>query len=143
MDYETAARIVSFINKHIKGLYVVGSIRRREDINNDIDFITTKNLDVILDNFRKIFDDIDIKVEGDKYVDFKVGDIEINIWKANNKIEYNHMKILRTLDKGHTIGLRRMAKEKGMRLSEKGLYNFRTKNYTTFKTLGELKRMLK
>jgi DNA polymerase (family 10) len=141
MEYNYIKKITNHIQKYIKGLYIVGSIRRKEEIVNDIDFVTKKDIDEIIKDFSNLYD-IYIDTMGDKYTSFSIlignNAIKVNIWKANDKYEYDQTKTLRTLDKGHYIALRKLAKNKGFRLSESGLYDHNNGHFIHFKNKKEL-----
>jgi DNA polymerase/3'-5' exonuclease PolX len=146
MEYNYIKKITNHIQKYIKGLYIVGSIRRKEEIVNDIDFVTMKDLPSLLQQFASLYD-IVITALGEKYTSFTLTsddfDVEVNIWKADDEYEYVQNKILRTLDKGHYIGLRKLANKKGLKLTEKGLYDSTNKHYIHFKNKKELIKLLK
>ncbi len=123
MDYKYAKNFVSLIKKHIPGLYITGSIKRKEKTINDIDFITLKKLDKIYDKFKKYFGDrISEKKGGDKFISFEINGHKIDIWKANDKSELFFKRLLHDLDKGHVIGLHNKAKKLGYSLTENGLF---------------------
>ena len=69
--------------------------------------------------------------------------ISVDIWKANNMYEYKFLKWMRTMDKEHNIGYRLMAKNKGLLLSDRGLYDREIDHYYTFDTLENLIKFLK
>ena len=148
MDYYRAIEFVNEINNYIPGLYIVGSIRRKEEIINDIDFVTKRPMIDVIDDFSIYFGDkMQIEKEGNKYSKIKVtdpyymrGSIDIDIWATESDEEFKFTKWLRSMDKGHVIGLCRKADIQGLRLSTKGLY--RGKESIPVKTLTELKQML-
>lgn len=129
MDLEEAINFSNVIKMCVKGLHIVGSIKRNEPIVNDIDFITTRDLDDIENDILgcMIPNNIEIKKLGRHYmrIEFKIkynGEkIGVDIWRARTKNEYNIIKIMRGLDKGHNIYLRKRARELGMVLSDKSL----------------------
>jgi DNA polymerase/3'-5' exonuclease PolX len=145
MEYSYADKIATHIQNNIKGLYRVGSIRRKEDIINDIDFITKRDLHDVINDVKELYDYV-LHAFGEKYCSFSIetdkGLKKIDIWRSHNKEEYERMKILRTLDTGHFIGLRKKAKKRGLTLSEKGLHNPLTNEYVHFKNKKELKSLL-
>lgn len=137
MDYNFAKKYSILIKKHIKGLYETGSLIRKEKEIHDLDFITMRNLDDVYEDFKKYFEEqIQDKKGGEKYISFKLRDIHIDIWKADNKTELFFKRFLRSLDKGHTIGLRKIAKNKGYKLTETGLY--RNNELINIKNMKEL-----
>lgn len=126
MNFDRAKTIASHIMYNIKGLYITGSIKRKEDFINDIDFITKRDLNDILLDFDYFYN-IEVKQKGNDYMrlDFicSYGNINIDIWKANDNYEYKFLKWMRNLDKGHNIYYRKLAKDKGLILSDRGLKN--------------------
>ncbi len=86
--------------------------------------------------------------EGKKYVRMEIIDryyikdkpISIDIWSADDETEYKFSKWLKNLDKGHAIGLMIKAREKGLKLSTKGLYE--NEKLIPVKTFVELKKIL-
>ena len=148
MDYYRAIEFINEINNYIPGLYVVGSIRRKEEIINDIDFVTRRPMIDVIDDFSLYFGDkMQIIKEGKKYSKIKItdpyfmrGSIDIDIWATETDTEYKFTKWLRSMDKGHVIGLSRKAEMLGMKLSTKGLY--KGNEEIKVKTLIELKQML-
>lgn len=125
--------------KKIKGLYLVGSANRNEDFN-DLDFVTEYNLNDIIENIKKYYD-VSIIKNGIKFKQLKINNINIDIWKVNNKDELKSIKILRTLDKGHYIGFKKLAKNKNYLLNDKGLFD-ENNNRIIFNNKIELKKIL-
>jgi len=148
MDYYKALEFVNEVNNYIPGLYVVGSIRRKEELIKDIDFITKRPLIDVVDDFSLYFGDkLKIEKEGSKYTKLKItdpyykrGTIDIDIWATETETEYKFTKWLRSMDKGHVIGLCRKAELQGMKLSTHGLYE--GNKSIPVKTLSELKSLL-
>ena len=148
MDYYKALEFVNEINNYIPGLYVVGSIRRKEQLIKDVDFITKRVLEDVIDDFSLYYGDkMTIVKEGKKYGQIKVkdeyykeGSIKIDIWATETPTEFKFTRWLRSMDKGHVIGLCRKAELQGMRLSTKGLYD--EGRLIPVKTLTELKQIL-
>lgn len=124
MLYTDVKPIVKHIQKYIKGLYASGSYRRKEDNVNDLDFITKRNLDEVIDDFKNMYETEIIK-QGDDYAQIKLdldeGPLNIDIWRANDDYEYNFLKWMRDFDKGHNIYYRKLAKDNGYTLSDRGL----------------------
>lgn len=125
MDYEDAKKITDHIQKYISGLYLSGSMRRKEPIVNDIDFITKRPLDNIITDFIYSGYNFKVIINGEEYKQIKfinvISDIVIDIWRARDNYEYKFLKWMRDMDKGHNIFYRKLAKAKGLILSDRGL----------------------
>ena len=147
MKKQIVDNIVRLLDENVKGLYVVGSYRRNEDIINDLDFVTKRDLNDVLRDINRIMN-FDSLVIGPDYVRIRLYythqySISVDIWKANNMYEYKFLKWMRTMDKEHNIGYRLMAKNKGLLLSDRGLYDREIDHYYTFDTLENLIKFLK
>ena len=104
-EIKKVAKKFQKINKQLK-LHIVGSIARKEENPHDIDFVT--NLD--LPNEKKVYH---TKFEGYK----------VDIWQYPNiKIG----KFIRTVDKGHLIGLYKGLKKNGYKLTNEGILDLKT-----------------
>lgn len=143
MDFKEAKKIVDEIKKVNSGLFITGSVKRKSQQVNDIDFITMKNLDSILNNLTKKFTNITILKNGKKHLSLVLDDynIQVDFWKANNKNELFYKRLLRDLDKGHTIYYRKQARKVGLKLTETGLYD-NNNNLLDVGTKKELKNLL-
>jgi len=146
MKFRDANTIARHIEKNIRGLTRVGSLARREDEVNDLDFLTMKDLYCIANEFKELYD-LEICAMGNNVLFMKLntdyGTIDIDIWRV---IGYRHLeraKVLRTLDKGHNIYLRKKAKDMGLTLSEHGLYDKENNINIHFNNLKQLLDILK
>ena len=141
MEYNDALKLAKYIKQNIKGLYIVGSLARKEKIINDIDFVSLIHPYLILNKLSLIFPNINILSKGSKYISVSIPEgVKIDVWFANNKDELNVMKVLRTIDKSHNIGYRKLAKSQGMKLTDKYLQYGDKIIY--FKSEKELKNIL-
>ena len=143
MNYNEALKIVQQIKKVISGLYVTGSVKRKSQQINDIDFITMKDLNLVLDSIIKKFINVTILKNGKKHLSIILDDLDIQVdfWKASNKYELFYKRLLRDLDKGHTIYWRKQARKVGLRLTENGLYD-NNNNLLDISNTKELKNLL-
>lgn len=126
MDYINAKKLSDYIKQNIKGLIITGSLKRKAKIINDIDYLTLRDLDDILAEIEQLFN-IFILKDGDKHksILIKGGNkegIQIDFWRAKNKYELFYKKLLRDIDKGHSIYYKKQAKKMGYKLSDTGLY---------------------
>ena len=53
MNYNKALQIANEIKKKVRGLIITGSLTRGHDIINDIDFLTFRDLDDVVNDFKK------------------------------------------------------------------------------------------
>lgn len=123
----------------IKGLYLVGSAGRNENYN-DLDFITENDLKTCFETIKKLYDDADLIRNGTKYIRIEIDGVYIDVWKAENKEELKAMKIMRTIEKGHNIGYKKLAKKQGYNLNDKGL--FKNNERINFKNEKELRKLI-
>ena len=114
MDYAEAFKLAKEykkINKQLK-LDLVGSLARHEQFINDIDFITTLDLP-----------------NGKKYYKTKFKDMEVDIWKVEDR---KVGKFIRTIDKGHLIGIHKALNNIGYKINPNGIYNKKTNKIIKF-----------
>lgn len=123
--YSDAKHYADFMKKNVKGLYITGSIRRKQETVSDYDFITKRHIQDIVEDFIDCMDDVEIVKQGLKYCSLvaKRGKLEfiIDVWRAGSSYEYFYKKLFHDLDKGHVIGLINKAKEAGYTISDTGL----------------------
>jgi len=147
MNKQIVDNIVRLLDDNVKGLHAVGSYRRGEDIVNDLDFVTERDIrDVLRDIIRLM--NFDTLILGPEFTRIHVYythqySITIDIWIAKDTYEYKFLKWMRTMDKEHNIGYRLMAKKHGLVLSDRGLYDKDTGHYYNPETLEQLLALLK
>lgn len=145
MLYKDALPLVKHIQKYIKGLYVSGSFKRKEEEINDLDFITKKKIDDLLDKFQYYYD-IRILRQGNDYasiiIELPKQDLKIDIWRGDDNYQYKFLKWFRDIDKGHNIYYRKLAKEKGYILSDRGLKNIKHNYFMDFSNKKSLMKFL-
>lgn len=124
MEYRSAKILSNLIKKHAQGLYLTGSLKRKEPVINDIDFITIRPIQNVYDQLKKFFGTQLKFVKGDKkYMQLNIRNVPVDIWHADTVEELLLKRFLRDVDKGHAIGLHKKANKKGYRLTEKGLFD--------------------
>ncbi len=137
MNYQKANKLANNLKRHIKGLYITGSLKRKAEIINDLDFITLRKLNDILNQFENI----QLLKNGDKHISFIYNGVQYDIWKATNRYELFYKRLLRDMDKGHVIYWKNQAKKHDFKLTERGLYdNYNNLINVTNKTI--LKKLL-
>jgi hypothetical protein len=120
-------------------LNFVGSRERNDNTKeSDFDYITTENLDDV----KKLFNIKKIIKNGKKYIQFITTNNEhVDIWKV--KPEYfESNKFLRTLDKGHFIGLANAVKKLNGTLNFDGI-KFNNKVYPIIESIKNFKELKK
>ena len=150
MNLEEAQELNKIIKKEIKGLYITGSLKRKNKIINDLDYITKRDL-------NEIYKDLLIKLPllnvlklrgGEYYIKMKCNgggdevDVNIDIWKVDNNYELFYSRLLHDLDKGHAIYWKKQAIKQGYKLTDKGLYNLITDKYLMIQSKKDLKYLL-
>lgn len=126
--WHDAKKIADLIMYNIDGLEIVGSLFRKSEIVRDIDFTTMDDLQQIAIKMGQIFDNhIYMKTNGQNYVRFILkhddGPVGIDFFKADDPYSYKYLKFLRKLEKGKAIYLKKLAKEKGLKLSTLGFFD--------------------
>ncbi len=127
MNYNLANNIANHIRNNIKGLYITGSLKRKNPIINDIDLITLKTLQPIKNNLYKMFENIQTLKDGDKHKSFKIEiydePVQVDIWKANDKYELFYKRFNRDMEKGKNIYYKKQAHKLDLNLTENGLFD--------------------
>lgn len=139
-NYDDIKDSVQKFLEEIKGLTIVGSFKRKDTKINDLDFVTKRDLNDVLEDVKKYYD-IKVVKHGKKYLQFKMDDLIFDVWKAEPE-DFKHMIIMRSLDKGHSIGYKKKAKEKGFKLNDNGLFKSDSGERINIKSLKELKNIL-
>lgn len=124
-----------------KGLEVVGSVKRNKNVINDIDFITSKDLTLVLNEFKNKFNNIKVISKGNKILKIEIDNVPVDIFKYN-KGEKMYMKFGRSQEKGKLIYYKKQAKNKNLLLNNKGLFN-KNGERIPIKNITELKKYLK
>lgn len=146
MRYEEAKEVVEEIQNKIPWLHFSGAFSRGENKIEDFDIITNRDLFDVLVDFQENFRCI-LKIRVHMLVSIlmmcKYGQIQIDIWGANNKYDYKFLRWMRGMEKNKATFYRLKAKEKGLILKDFGLYEKATDKEIDFETLAEMKEFLK
>ena len=148
MKRSIAKKIIHDIRHSLTGLFPIGSYFRRESIVNDLDFVTMESLDSVLFYMDVEGLEFHIKSLSPKYADIILmtdyGPLDINIWKVDNNYELKFTLWVRGyMDKAHSIGYKKMAKDKDYTLSDKGLFKNGTGERLDFDKFEDLIDFLK
>lgn len=120
----TLNNALKLIKTFPKYLIPVGSVIRGKKNIKDMDFITTKKLNDVLQYFSDNFD-IAINKHGNKFIDFTLKlnhPIGINIWKTTKK-EYPFAYFARAYPVEFNRNIRMKMKRLGFKLNDKGLFD--------------------
>jgi DNA polymerase (family X) len=132
-------KIVSQLKPYSKRIEVAGSIRRKEKNPKDIDIVLIpKNIDKLI---------IFLKTKG-KYIQggnhestWKIKKVKVELYYTNEK-EWGSALLAYSNKKGSNIGLRIIARIKGFKLNNHGLFNRKTGKRIAGKTEKEIYKAL-
>ena len=94
MQYEKALQIAKEIMNKVKGLIITGSLKREHDIINDIDFLTFRDLDDVVNDFKKKIACVNIESKGNKRVILNIGNyFKVNILMFQIKNYFHSIKL--------------------------------------------------
>lgn len=131
--------------KGVNQIEVAGSIRRRKETIGDIDILVScdhADRKVIIEHFVHMKDVVDVLVKGETKVSVRIADhnrqVDLRLVEGN---EWGAALIYLTGSKEHNIYLRTIAKERGMKISEYGVFRGDKKiagktEKEVYKTLG-------
>jgi len=128
MLYKEAYSIVRSLKQFVGDLYVVGSVRRKEETVLDIEFVTRVPLNIMSNKLAQYFDNPKLKIDAQSarymriHMPCDFGDVYMDFWHADNEYEYFFMKTFLSLDKGHQNYYKLMAQNQGFKLNQYGLY---------------------
>ena len=120
---ELASRISSGIRPYCSRVRIVGSIRRGEEDPEDVDIVCIpKDKEGLEDYMAKIGK----KFEGGEYEStWEVEGVRVELYYTNDE-EFGAELLAYSSEKGASIGLRMIAKKKGMKLTQHGLFDLKT-----------------
>ena len=134
-----AKRIVSSLKLYCKKIQIAGSIRRGEKNPGDIDiFLIPKNKkkigEILEKKGRKI-------LGGEQKVFFRIEEIEVELYYTTSE-EWGAALLAYSSRRGSGIGLRIIARLKGFKLNQHGLFNRKTGKRIAGKTEEEIYKAL-
>ena len=134
-----AKRIVSSLKLYCKKIQIAGSIRRGEKNPGDIDII------LIPKNKKKIGEILEKKgrkiLGGEQKVFFRIEEIEVELYYTTSE-EWGAALLAYSSRRGSGIGLRIIARLKGFKLNQHGLFNRKTGKRIAGKTEEEIYKAL-
>jgi DNA polymerase (family 10) len=130
-----AGKVVSWIRPYSKRIEIVGSIRRKEKNPVDIDIVVIpkdrqKIEEVLEKHGRK-------KLGGEKKIYFRIDDVEVEIYYTTPD-EWGAALLAYSSRFGAGIGLRVVARAKGFKLSQHGLFSRKTGRRVAGRTEQEI-----
>ena len=124
-------------------MIITGSLTRHHDIINDIDFLTFRDLDDVVNDFKKKIAATNIEQNGMKRAILNIGNyFKVNIWHIPNKSLLPFFKL--EFDSGKAnIKYKNIAKHHDLKLSTKGLWKGNTSLNSNFNTKNQIIKYLK
>jgi len=115
-----ANKIVKSVKPFCSRIQIVGSIRRKEKNPVDVDIVLIpKNREKLEEFMKKKGKYIQ---GGEKRATFRIEGVKVELYYTNNE-EWGATLLAYSSEFGAGIGLRMVAKRKGMKLSQHGLFN--------------------
>ena len=134
-----AKRIVSSLKLYCKKIQIAGSIRRGEKNPGDIDIV------LIPKNKKKIGEILEKKgrkiLGGEQKVFFRIEEIEVELYYTTSE-EWGAALLAYSSRRGSGIGLRIIARLKGFKLNQHGLFSRKTGKRIAGKTEEEIYKAL-
>ncbi|MBI2107954.1 DNA polymerase/3'-5' exonuclease PolX [Candidatus Woesearchaeota archaeon] len=128
--------------REVKRVDVGGSLRRRKETIGDIDILATSNApEKVIDFFTKMPDVRQVLAKGPTKSSIRIEDVQADLRVLPDNI-YGAALLYFTGNQQHNIGLRKIAIQKGMKLSEYGLFDKRTNRLLAGKTEEEVYKKL-
>ena len=141
----SAEEIVSVLKslKEVERVSVAGSTRRMKETIGDIDILaTTKEPAKVIDFFTKMPNTADVLAKGETKSSVRLRDgIQVDLRVLDDNI-FGAALLYFTGNKEHNIILRKIAIEKGLKLSEYGLFDKKTNKLVAGKTEEEVYKKL-
>jgi len=134
-----SSQITKWLSPFCKKIEIVGSIRRGEKSPGDIDIV------LIPKNKEKIKEILSKKgkfVKGGELIHtYKIEDVKVELYFTNSN-EWGATLMTYSGPRGANIGLRIIARTKGFKLTQHGLFNRKTGKRIAGKTEGEIYKAL-
>lgn len=133
-----ARKIVREIKPHTKRIEVVGSIRRKEKNPVDIDIVLIPKNEASRDKIENIMLRKGKKIlGGEKKAYFKIEGVEVELYYTIPE-EWGAALLAYSSEFGASIGLRVVARKKGFKLNQHGLFSLRTGRRVASRTEREI-----
>jgi len=119
MDLNLIEDVGPYTKGQLDYAYVGGSLRRGEEIVNDVDLLITKNFS--LDEL-KTFAEIVIEKKGTKQVFLQYRNISFNLWMLTDMLQFGSFMMHITGPNGYSIGLRMVGAKNGYKINQYGVF---------------------
>lgn len=123
--YSLAARIVKELGPFCSRVEVAGSIRRKKKNPGDVDIVLIPKSEKAKQNIKKKLSKQGRFLQGgDKEMFFKIEGIDVDLFFTTSE-EWGATLLAYSGNKGPNIGLRIVARKKGMKLTNHGLFRLK------------------
>lgn len=126
MEYSIVESINRHIQKNIKGLRITGSFKRKDDIINDLEYITKKPIDDILLSFQELYE-LEIIICGLRFISFWFNSdfepLKICIYRACDNYEYWFKCLAHDVSLEQYLQMKEQALKANYMLDDNGLKN--------------------
>jgi hypothetical protein len=138
MKLMSAYKLANSIKKKIPGLILTGSILRNHPVVNDIDFLTLRPLSEIKYDLERKLGNIKVLKSGNKILSIDFNKMKIDFWHIPSRDLLPFFKLEYDLGKKN-IKYKTIARNKGYKLSVKGLKNLETDEFVEgLKSIDEI-----
>ena len=135
---ELSKKVVSWISPYCKKIEIVGSIRRKVENPRDVDIVLIPKNSQAKEKLEKLLESKGRKtLGGEKKAYFKIHGINIELYYTVPE-EWGAALLAYSSKRGSGIGLRIVARLKGFKLSQHGLFNRKTGKRVAGKTEEEI-----
>lgn len=133
-------QVVSWLKPFCKRIEIAGSIRRGSKNPGDIDIVLIPN------NIDKLVEFLNKKGKfiqgGNEKSTWNIEGVQVELYYADSEKEWGSMLLAYSGKKGSNIGLRIIARTKGFKLTQHGLFNRRIGTYVAGRTEKEIYKAL-
>lgn len=118
-----AASLIEYLEKKVENLTLAGSTRRRKETVGDIDLVATSNKPEKIMKYFSEFEDVkEVLAKGETKSSVKLnGGLQVDL-RLVNKRSLGGAILYSTGSRSHTLELRKIARERGLKLSEYGIF---------------------
>ncbi|MEM3116758.1 MAG: hypothetical protein QXX55_02115 [Candidatus Pacearchaeota archaeon] len=140
--YKLSKRVISWLKPYCQKIEIVGSIRRKKPNPRDIDIVLIPKNHRAKEKIEKILSSKGKKIlGGEKKAFFRVHGIEVELYYTSPE-EWGAALLAYSSRVGSGIGLRIIARIKGFKLNQHGLFDRKTNKRIAGRTEEEIYRAL-
>jgi len=137
---QLSKEVIKWLSPLSTKIEIAGSIRRGKQNPGDIDIVLIpKNIDKLTEFLKKKGKFIQ---GGNEKSTWKIKGIKVELYYADNLNEWGSMLLAYSGKSGSNIGLRIIARTKGFKLTQHGLFNRKTGKYLVGRTEREIYKAL-